>query len=112
MTIRKTTLRRARRVLLGLAALAICLLIAACGSSSTSSSANNTSTTVGANRAAFVKCLQQHGVTPPPGARNGGPSRTHTGPPPGGRPGFGNANPARQAAFKACGATGQRAKAP
>jgi hypothetical protein len=53
-----------------------------------------------------VQCMKNHGVTPPPNAASGG---THTGPPPAGAgAGAGGANnSARQAAFKACGASGQ-----
>lgn len=98
---------RVRRLALGVAALAASGLIAACGSSSsssttTSSSGTNTST----SRSAFVKCLKQHGATPPPGLANGGTPRAHSGAPPAGG-GFA-ANPKLQAAFKACGATGKR----
>lgn len=119
MTIRKTTHRRARRATLGLAAVTTSLVIAACGSSSSSSTTQtSTSTTAAAsasgststNRTAFVKCLQQHGVTLPAGAAAGGTPATHSGTPPAGGAGFGSGNPTRQAAFKACGATGQHSK--
>ena len=98
---------RARRFALGAVALAASGLLAACGSSSNSSTATSaSSTTTTASRSAFAKCLQQHGVKPPPGLANGSPPRTHSGTPPAGG-GFAS-NPSRQAAFKACGATGNR----
>ena len=113
MTVRKTTPRRAHRVMLGLTTLATSLVIAACGSSSTSTTtstatAASASASTSANRTAFAKCLQQHGVTIPPYATGSG--TTHSGPPPAGSAGSGQANPTRQAAFKACGANGQHTK--
>jgi len=78
-------------------------------SSTTASAAASAGTS--AKRTSFVKCLQQHGVTPPAGAASGGGSRTHSGPPPAGGGGGLSANPTLQAAFKACGAAGQHAKA-
>jgi len=104
MTLPHTGRVRARRFALGLATVASTGLIAACGSSASSSTTTSTSASSG-NRAAFTKCLQQHGVTPPPGAANGANPGTHSGTPPAGGGGFAQ-NPARQAAFKACGATG------
>jgi hypothetical protein len=59
----------------------------------------------------LFKCLQQHGITPPSHSPGGGTSTTHAGAPPAGSGGGLSANPARQAAFKACGATGLHAKA-
>jgi hypothetical protein len=98
---------RTRRVALGIAAVASTGLIAACGSSASSSTSTSTSASGStSNRAAFTKCLQQHGVTPPPGAANGAKPGARSGTPPAGGGGFAQ-NPARQAAFKACGATGQ-----
>jgi ABC-type glycerol-3-phosphate transport system substrate-binding protein len=120
MTLRKTTHRRARRVTLGLTTLATSLVITACGSSSTSTNTNTTTSTTtaasasastSANRTAFAKCMQQHGVTIPQRAAGGGTSTTHSGPPPGGSAGAGQGNSTRQAAFKACGANGQHSQA-
>ncbi len=116
MNLRNPTPRRARRVTLGVAALATTVVIAACGSStgsgtttskttpsaSATASASGTSST---DRAAFQKCLEQHGFTIPSHPAGSGTSTTHTGTPPAG--GATSSNPARQAAFKACGATGQ-----
>jgi hypothetical protein len=117
MTFRTTSPRRARRGLPGFAALAASLLIAACGSSSTSTStstsrSSKSSASTSANRTAFVKCLEEHGVTPPAHRPEGGASTNRSGPPPGFKPGSGAGNSARAAAFKACGATGQRPTAP
>jgi ABC-type glycerol-3-phosphate transport system substrate-binding protein len=116
MTLRKTTHRRARRVTLGLTTLATSLVIAACGSSSTSTTTSTTtaasaSASTSANRTAFAKCMQQHGVTIPQRAAGGGTSTTHSGPPPAGSAGAGQGNSTRQAAFKACGADGQHSQA-
>jgi hypothetical protein len=104
-----------RRVPLALATLVATGAIAACGSSSgssTSSTSSSASSSSG-NRTAFVACLQQHGVTPPPGAGNGGtrPGGGNGGKPPagangGGAAAAGSGSSARQAALKACGATG------
>jgi hypothetical protein len=113
MTVRKTTPRRARRLTLGLTALATSLVIAACGGSTTNtttSTATAASASASANRTAFQKCLQQHGVTIPQRAAGSGTSTTHSGPPPAGSARAGQGNPTRQAAFKACGATGQHTK--
>ncbi len=116
MTLRKSTPRRARKVMLGVATLATSVVIAACGSSSSTTNTTTTSTTTAAsasasaNRTAFVKCLQQHGVTIPPRTASGGASTTHSGPPPSGSAGPGKGNATRQAAFKACGAPGQHPK--
>ena len=96
---------RVRRTALGVAALAASGAIAACGSSSSNSTTTSGSNTKGATRSAFVKCLKQHGVTPPPGLTNGGTPPAHSGAPPASG-GFA-AHPTRQAAFKACGATGK-----
>ncbi|TMK25047.1 MAG: hypothetical protein E6G62_06435 [Actinobacteria bacterium] len=109
--------RRARSVLLGLAAVAACLLIAACGGSSGTSGATSSNSAASGNgstsasRTAFVKCLKEHGLTPPARTSGSGTPRTRTGPPPAGF-GAGGGNPTRQAAFKACGAPGQRQPAP
>ena len=112
MTLRTTPSRPARRMILWLTGLAMSLVIAACGGSSTSTGAKTaTSTTAAtsasagtsAQRAAFVKCLQQHGVTPPRAA-GGGTQTTRTGPPPAGS---GGGNSTHQAAFKACRAAAQ-----
>lgn len=95
-----------RRFALGAVALAASGLLAACGSSSSSSTTTSaSSTSATASRSAFVKCLQQHGVNPPAGLANGDTPRTHSGTPPAGG-GFAS-SPSRQAAFKACGATGR-----
>jgi hypothetical protein len=107
MTLPHPSGTRARHVTLGIAAIASTGLIAACGSNSSSTTTTSTSASESSsNRAAFIKCLQQHGVTPPPGAANGSNSRKDLGTPPAGVAGFAQ-NPTRQAAFKACGATGQ-----
>jgi hypothetical protein len=107
MTLPHPTGARARRVALLAATVASTGLIAACGSSSSSTTSTSTSASSSSNsRAAFTKCLQQHGVTPPPGAANGAKPGTHSGTPPAGGGGFAQ-NPTRAAAFKACGATGQ-----
>jgi hypothetical protein len=119
MNERKPTPRRAHRITLGLTALATTVLIAACGSSSSSSTNTTSSSTPAASasagttagRSTFVKCLQQHGVTLPARAPGSGGSPTHSGPPPAGSSGAGSGSSTRQAAFKACGATGQRAPA-
>jgi hypothetical protein len=117
MNVGKTTPRRAHRITLGLTALATTVLIAACGSSSSSSSTRTTTSTTpaasasagtSAGRSTFVKCLQQHGVTLPARAPGSGAGAPHSGPPPAGSPGAGSGSSTRQAAFKACGATGQR----
>lgn len=107
------TPRRALRLMPALAALTASLALAACGSGSTSSS-STTATSASApatggssaNRAAFVQCLKNHGIALPARATSGGTSTTHAGPPPGGAGGANSS--ARQAAFKACGASGQR----
>lgn len=101
------THRRARRLMPVLAAGAASLALAACGSSSTSTSsatgaASASSAGGSTNRTAFIQCLKNHGIAPPPGAGKGG---THTGPPPGGF-GSGANSSARRAALKACGANG------
>jgi ABC-type Fe3+-hydroxamate transport system substrate-binding protein len=109
MTHHKSTYRR---VILGFTALATAVVIAACGSSSSSTTSTTTSTTSSASRTTFVKCMQDHGVTiaaHPDGATSpagAGTSTTHSGTPPAGAGGSGSANPTREAAFKACGATG------
>jgi hypothetical protein len=116
MKLRNTMIRRARLVLLVLAALTASLVIAACGSSASTSTKSTTSSPAAASasgstsaiRTAFVKCLQEHGVTMPAHPPGSGPSGTQSGRPPGA--GSGSANPTRQAAFKACGAPGQHAK--
>jgi hypothetical protein len=112
------TPRRARALIPTAAALAATLAIAACGSSSTSTTSSTTSTTASAstatgssaNRTALFACLKKHGVTPPAHVPSGGTPGTRTAPPPAGAPGAGGAggagSSARQAAFKACGATG------
>ncbi len=116
MNLRNPTPRRARRVMLGVAALATSVVIAACGSSTggsttTSKTATSASATASASgsstsdRAAFQKCLEQHGFTIPSHPAGTGTSTTHTGTPPAGAAA---SNPTRQAAFKACGAPGQR----
>lgn len=115
MTPRKTTHRRAHRLILGLTAVVAGLVIAACGSSTTTTSTSTTTTaaasaTATTTRTAFRKCLQQHGITIPTQPAGTGTSTTHSGPPPTAS-GSGTANSARQAAFKACGATGQHTKA-
>jgi hypothetical protein len=125
MTFRKPESRRARRVILGLAALATILLvvvvIAATGSSSTSTNTNTATSSpaaasasagTSASRTAIVKCLQEHGVTIPPHAPGSGTPTTHSGPPPAGSVRSGSGNSTRQAAFKACGVTGQHSKTP
>jgi hypothetical protein len=112
-----------RRVPLALATLVASGTLAACGSSSASSSSSTSTSTSssasasGKNRSALIACLQQHGVTPPPGAGNGGkpPAGGNGGTPPagangGGAAAAGSGNSARQAAFKACGATGLHAR--
>jgi hypothetical protein len=53
--------------------------------------------------------MQEHGVTIQPRAAGSGTPTTHSGPPPTGGSGSGTGNSTRQAAFKACGATGQHA---
>jgi ABC-type glycerol-3-phosphate transport system substrate-binding protein len=118
MTVRKTTPRRARRLMLGITTLATTLVIAACGSSSTTSTSTSASTATSttaaasasagtsANRAAFAKCLQQHGVTLPKRTPGSGAAITHSGPPPAGSAGGSQGSSTRQAAFKACGASG------
>jgi ABC-type glycerol-3-phosphate transport system substrate-binding protein len=114
MTAHEIAPKRGRRVMLGVTALATSVLIAACGTSASSTSSSSTTSTgtaaaAGAgtaNRTAFQKCLQQHGITIPSHPPGSGTSTTHSGPPPGAGTGTGNA--ARQAAFKACGSTGQR----
>jgi hypothetical protein len=98
---------RARRLALALATVASTALIAACGSSSSTSTTTSTSASASSgNPTAFIKCLQQHGVTPPAGAAKGAKPGTHSGTPPVGGGGIAQ-NPTRAAAFKACGATGQ-----
>jgi hypothetical protein len=106
------TPRRARRLIPGLAAITATLAIAACGSSSTTSTTTSTSASASAtggstaNRTTLVACLKKHGVTPPAHVPSG-TSTNHAGTPPAGGFGGGGANSsARQAAFKACGATG------
>lgn len=117
MTFPKPKSLRARRVMLGLAALATILLIvvviAVSASSSSSSSttasspaAASASSSGGANRTAFAKCMKEHGITIAPHAHGNG-TLAHSGPPPAGSAGAGSGNSARQAAFQACGATGQ-----
>jgi hypothetical protein len=115
MNLRNPTLRRARRVMLGVAALATSVAIAACGSSTGSSTTTSKTTTSSSaavsahgsstDRTAFQKCLEQHGLTIPSHPAATGTSTTHTRTPPAG--GATASNPTRQAAFKACGATGQ-----
>jgi hypothetical protein len=117
MTVRKTTPRRARRLMLGISTLATTLVIAACGSSSTTNTSANTATSstaaasasagTAANRTAFAKCLQQHGVTLPKRTPGSGAATTHSGPPPAGSAGASQGSSTRQAAFKACGVNGQ-----
>jgi len=111
---------RARRAMLGLAALAVVLVVVVVatsgGSASTTTSspaAASASAGTSASRTAFAACMKEHGVTiAPHGAGNGGPAN-HSGPPPGGAgAGAGSGSSARQAAFKACGANGQHIKAP
>jgi hypothetical protein len=108
--------RRAHRVMLGLAALAISVAIAACGSSTGNSTTTSKTTTSSSaavsahgtsptDRTAFQKCLEQHGFTIPSHPAGGGTSTTHTRTP--SAAGATASNPTRQAAFKACGATGQ-----
>ncbi len=115
MTLHKTTPRPARRAMLILTTLATTLVIAACGTSSTRSTSTTSvasaSAGTSANRAAFAKCLQQHGVTIPQHAAGSGTPPTHSGPPPAGGAGAGKGSATRQAAFKACGANGQPPKA-
>jgi hypothetical protein len=109
--------RRARALIPAFAAITATLVIAACGSSSsttsTSSSASAASTGgSSANRTALVACLKKHGVNPPAHVPSGtSTNRTGT-PPAGGFGGGGAGSSARQAAFKACGATGHFAGAP
>jgi hypothetical protein len=56
-----------------------------------------------------VQCLKSHGFTPPTRPANGGTGTRPAGrPPTGATGGFGAGNPSRLAAFKACGAPGQR----
>ena len=93
-----------RRVVLGFTALATTVVIAACGSSSSSTTSTTTSVASSASRTSLQKCMQDHGVTIAPHPSGTGTSSTHT--PPAGGSGSGSANPTRQAAFKACGATG------
>jgi hypothetical protein len=108
----RKTRRRTRTFTLVLAAIVAALALAACGSSSTSSSstasksasASSTSAPT-ANRTTLVACLKKHGITPPAHVP-GGTSTNHTGTPPAGGTGAGANSSARQAAFKACGATG------
>jgi hypothetical protein len=100
-----------RRVPLALATVGASVALAACGSSSSSTSTSTAASNSSGNRAALFACLQQHGVKPPPGAGNGKPpGGGNGGRPPagagGGAAGAGSGNSARQAAFKACGATG------
>lgn len=111
MTLPHPIRSRSRRVALGVATLAASGLIAACGSSSSTSSTTTSSASSGttsATRTALVKCLQQHGVKPPPGFANGSRTRpSGSGAPAAGGGGIAS-NPTLQAAFKACGATGHR----
>jgi hypothetical protein len=104
--------RRAPRLIPALAAITATLALAACGSSSSSSSSTTSasaSTSSSANRTALVACLKKHGITPPAHAPTSGTSTAPAGRPPAGSTGAGGANSsARQAAFKACGATGTR----
>jgi hypothetical protein len=58
-----------------------------------------------------VKCLQEHGLTLPQRAPGSGTSTAPSGPPPAAEAGSGSGNSTRQAAFKACGATGQHSRA-
>jgi|GEM_PF-3483057 len=120
MTFRKPKSPRARRMTLGLAALATILVIvvvvvASASSSSSSSSTHATtsspaaasaSASTPANRTAFAQCLKEHGVTIAPHAQGNG-TAAHSGLPPAGSAGAGSGNSAHQAAFQACGATGQ-----
>jgi hypothetical protein len=107
--------RRARRASLVLAAAVSSCVIAACGSGATTTSTTSSSskaasasakTGSGKGRSTFVACLEQHGVTPPPGggAGPGSGSGTRTAPPQGASSG----NSTRATAFKDCGATGHR----
>jgi hypothetical protein len=108
------TQRRARRLIPALAAITATLAIAACGGSSTSTTSTTTSTSASTasasgsstNRTTLEACLKKHGITAPAHVPSG-TSTNHTGTPPAGGFGAGAGNSsARQAAFKACGATG------
>jgi hypothetical protein len=102
----------------GVLALSAPLALSACGggSSSKAAASGSTTTTVkgSTSRTALSDCLKQHGVTLPAGFGGGGnggppPSGTPGSPPAGGTPGSlpaGVDQQKLQAAFKACGGTG------
>jgi hypothetical protein len=102
--------RRSLQLVLALAAIVASLAIAACGSSSGTTSTSTSATSSGgstAARTALVQCLKQHGITPPAHAPGSGTGTRPAGTAPAGSTGAGGAgSSARQAAFKACGATG------
>ena len=116
MSLNKINSRRARRVMLGLAALAIVLVVAVMATSAGNSTSTNTTTSTpaaasasastSAGRTAFAKCMTEHGVTIAPHVPGNG-TTGHSGPPPAGSARAGSGNSTRQAAFKACGAPGQ-----
>ena len=120
MNPRKINSKRARRVMLGLAALAVVLVAVVIATSAGGSTSTNTATSsptaasasasTSTSRTALQKCLKEHGVTIAPHTAGNG-TTAHSGPPPG-RSASGSGNAAHQAAFKACGAPGQHATAP
>jgi len=91
-------------------AAAVAGLLAACGGSTAASNAAASTPTAGASgNAAYLACLQQHGVTPPSGFAGGRPTGARpTGARPsggfGGGGGFGgqSQSPQQQAAAQAC----------
>jgi hypothetical protein len=89
MNLQKINSRRARRVMLGLAALAVVLVAVVIAASAGGSTSTNTAassrpaasagTGTSTSRTAFQKCLKEHGVTIAPHAAGNGtrPTRAH-----------------------------------
>lgn len=110
MNLNKLKSRRARLAMLGFAALVVVLVVVAVasggGSPASKSAVSPAAASTSAGRSSFVQCMKEHGVTITRHAGANGAPQSHTGAPPAGIRGS-SVNPAREAAFKACGTPGQ-----